>query len=395
MNSLSNQTDTINASENLEIFFEMLSVPVYCNLLWSEQKAAQNCPKGDIKLAFCSETGLITNVAFDPDKLGYCQDYENSLHYSGRFQQYAQSLATSLVERHNLYQKDIIEIGCGKGDFLISLCQIGNNRGVGFDPSYVPRSEHSSMSDQVKFIQDFYSERYQDYQADLICCRHTLEHISNPADLLKPLRLAIGNRLETIVFFEVPNALHTFRNLAVWDIIYEHCCYFAPTSLAQAFSSCGFQICEQSEAFESQFLCLEALPAAEALTSNNERQDEVEELSKDIATFKTKFNSLVETWEQKLQQMAQAGKKAVAWGAGSKGVTFLNILNNQDSIEYIVDLNPRKQGMYVAGTGQKIVPPEFLREYKPDAVIIMNPIYESEIRELVTGLGLTAEFMCV
>ncbi|NET54164.1 MAG: methyltransferase domain-containing protein [Merismopedia sp. SIO2A8] len=255
--------------------------------------------------------------------------------------------------------------------------------------------EHSPMAQQVKFIQDFYSERYQDYQADLICCRHTLEHISNPADLLKPLRLAIGNRLQTMVFFEVPNALHTFRNLAVWDIIYEHCCYFAPTSLAQAFSRCGFQICEQSEAFEGQFLCLEALPATNDFTSNDERKHEVEELSKDITTFKAKFDTLVETWEQKLLQMAQAGKKVVAWGAGSKGVTFLNILNNQDSIEYIVDLNPRKQGMYVAGTGQKIVPPEFLGEYKPDVVIIMNPIYEGEIRELVKGLGLTAEFMCV
>lgn len=395
MNTSANQSTSTDTPPDLELFFEMLEVPVYCNLLWSEQQAAKNCPKGDIKLAFCPNTGLIINVAFDPTKLGYSQDYENSLHYSPRFQEYAQSLASSLVERHNLYDKDIIEIGCGKGDFLISLCEFANNRGVGFDPSYVPRAEHSPLQDRVQFIQDFYSERYKNYKADFICCRHTLEHVPNPSDLLEPLRQAIGDRLDTVVFFEVPNALHTFRNLAVWDIIYEHCCYFAPTSMAHAFSTHGFQVCDLKETFEGQFLCLEALPVPGEIAPSENRKDEVEALSKDIATFKAKFDALVETWEQKLRQIANAEQRAVVWGAGSKGVTFLNILSNQDSIEYIVDLNPRKQGMYVAGTGQKIVPPEFLQEYQPDVVIVMNPIYEAEIRELTTVLGLTPELISV
>ncbi|NES21025.1 MAG: class I SAM-dependent methyltransferase [Symploca sp. SIO3E6] len=382
-------------SPDLELFFAMLEMPVYCNLLWPEQQAARNCPKGDIKLAFCPSCGFITNVAFDPAKLGYSQDYENSLHYSPRFQEYAQSLANGLVENHHLYDKDIIEIGCGKGDFLISLCELGNNRGVGFDPSYVPRSEHSSMEDQVQFVQDFYSEDYQDYQADLIACRHTLEHIPNPADLLYSLRQSIGNRLSTRVFFEVPNALDTFRNLAVWDIIYEHCCYFAPTSLIKAFTSCGFKVSNVREEFGGQFLCLEAVPTDTEEPVTNERQDEVEALSRDIAAFTTKFNAKVETWQQELAQITQAGKKVVVWGAGSKGVTFLNILKLQDVVEYAVDLNPRKQGMYVAGTGQKIVPPELMRDYKPDVVIVVNPLYEQEIRQLLAGWNLHPEFMCV
>ncbi|NEP13493.1 MAG: class I SAM-dependent methyltransferase [Symploca sp. SIO2C1] len=395
MKDLSNQTCPVCESPHLEIFFEMLEMPVYCNLLWPEQQAARSCPKGDIKLAFCPSCGFITNVAFDPAKLGYSQDYENSLHYSPRFQEYAQSLATGLVERHNLYDKDIIEIGCGKGDFLISLCELGNNRGIGFDPSYVPRSEHSPMENQVQFIQDFYSDRYQDYQADWIACRHTLEHVPNPADLLNPLRQAIGDRVSTGIFFEVPNALDTFRNLAVWDIIYEHCCYFASTSLTQAFTSCGFEVSNMKEEFGGQFLCIEAIPVNENVNRTHEQRDQVEALSRDIAAFTTKFNAKVETWKQKLVQISQTGQKVVVWGAGSKGVTFLNILKLQDLIEYAVDLNPRKQGMYVAGTGQKIVPPEFMRDYQPDVVIVVNPLYEQEIRHLLAGWDLNPEFICV
>jgi 2-polyprenyl-3-methyl-5-hydroxy-6-metoxy-1,4-benzoquinol methylase len=398
MNKSSKQSEQacpVCAFPDLEIFFEMLNVPVYCNLLWPEQQAARNCPRGDIKLAFCPQCGFITNVAFDPARLEYSQDYENSLHCSPRFQDYAQSLATRLLERHNLYDKDIIEIGCGKGDFLLLLCELGNNRGVGFDPSYVPQTDPRQAKEQVKFIQDFYSQRYANYQGDLVCCRHTLEHIQNPKDLLKPLRQAIGDRLNTAVFFEVPNALHTFRHLAIWDIIYEHCCYFTPLSLAHTFSFCGFRISELSEEFDGQFIGLEALPDQGEADSIDRQRSEVEQLAGDVNAFATNFKQKVETWSSELKQIADKGQRAVVWGAGSKGVTFLNVLNIQTPIEYVVDINPRKQGMYVAGTGQQIVSPQFLENYQPDVVLVMNPIYQSEIQQLTQSLGLNIEFMCV
>jgi hypothetical protein len=85
----------------------------------------------------------------------------------------------------------------------------------------------------------------------------------------------------------------------------------------------------------------------------------------------------------------------VIWGGGSKGVTFLNVLGADSAIEYVVDLNPHKQGKYVAGTGQRVVAPEFLRELRPTDVLVMNPVYESEIADSVRALGLTARLHCV
>lgn len=213
--------------------------------------------------------------------------------------------------------------------------------------------------------------------------------------MLKPLRQAIGDRLNTAVFFEVPNALHTFRHLAIWDIIYEHCCYFTPLSLAHTFSFCGFRISELSEEFDGQFIGLEALPEQGEADSIDRQRSEVEQLARDVNTFATNFKQKVETWSSELKQIADKGQRAVVWGAGSKGVTFLNVLNIQAPIEYVVDINPRKQGMYVAGTGQQIVSPQFLENYQPDVVLVMNPIYQSEIQQLTQGLGLNTEFMCV
>jgi hypothetical protein len=82
----------------------------------------------------------------------------------------------------------------------------------------------------------------------------------------------------------------------------------------------------------------------------------------------------------------------VVWGAGSKGVMFLNHVQNRNGVEYVVDINPQKQGMFVAGTGQQIVSPQFLQLYRPDVIVVMNVIYQKEIQEVTAGLGLFPDF---
>jgi len=395
VNTSSEESCPVCNSKNLQVFFEMLDVPVHCNVLWPSRDAAQNCPKGDIKLAFCPVCSFITNLTFEPNRVEYTQTYQNPLHFSPRFQHYARSLAARLAKRYRLYNKDIIEIGCGDGYFLKLLCELGNNRGVGFDPTYVEKEKHTQTNNRVKFIQDFYSERYRNYQSDLIVCRQTLEHIQNPKAFLSMLRQTISNRLNTFVFFEVPNALQTFHKLFIWDIIYEHCSYFTPVSLAVTFSSSGFGICELTEEFEGQYLCVHArLGDQSEVDLDYKESKEVNLIANDIESFATNYQSKVETCKHKLEKIKSRGQRVVVWGAGSKGVTFLNTFKNLQ-IEYMVDINPHKQGMHIPGTGQRIVPPEFLRGYQPEVIIVMNPIYGSEIQQLTKKLGLTTEFMYV
>ncbi|MCA9990344.1 MAG: hypothetical protein KDE29_05015, partial [Anaerolineales bacterium] len=110
----------------------------HCNVLWPTPAGARQAPRGDIQLHFCPTCGHVFNADFDPALMAYDQAYENSLHFSDRFQQYATALASDLVARYGLQGKDIVEIGSGQGDFLQLLCELGQNRGVGFDPSYDP-----------------------------------------------------------------------------------------------------------------------------------------------------------------------------------------------------------------------------------------------------------------
>jgi SAM-dependent methyltransferase len=385
----------ICASTDVSVFFEISDVPVHIGVQWSDGDAARHCPKGNIELAFCRNCGFITNLAFDPVRLEYTEVYDNSLHFSPFFHEYARSLATRLIERYDLYNKDIIEVGCGKGDFLVLMCELGNNRGVGFDPSYEGERTDSEAAERITFVKDFYSEDYASYKADFICCRYVFEHIHDPKDFLHTLRRAIGNRLNTVMFFEVPNASFILSNLSVWDIIYEHCSYFSAGSLAYAFTSCGFDVRDLSETYQDQYLTIEATLAKAGTRPSAGKWNDIEETASYVVHFADHYRNQLKEWQRDLEHIEQAGQRAVAWGAGAKGVSFLNLLKTKDQIEYIVDINPHKQGKHVAGTGQQIVSPEFLIDHQPDVIIVMNPIYKKEIQQTVEGLGLTAEFMYV
>jgi 2-polyprenyl-3-methyl-5-hydroxy-6-metoxy-1,4-benzoquinol methylase len=91
------------------------------------------------------------------------------------------------------------------------------------------------------------------YPADFIACRHVLEHIADPATFLRQIRAWIGNRLDTVIFFEVPNALYVLRSMSIWDFIYEHVTYFTPPALAYLFGHCGFDVQRIADTTKASF----------------------------------------------------------------------------------------------------------------------------------------------
>lgn len=113
-------------------------------------------------------------------------------------------------------------------------------------------------------------------------------------------------------------------------------------------------------------------------------------------SFANGHHAKLEAWRRRMDEFRAAGRRVVVWGAGSKGVTFLNMLGIDHSfVPFVVDLNPRKRGLYVAGTGQQVVAPDFLREYKPEKVLVMNAAYREEIERMLEELGVKAEILTV
>jgi SAM-dependent methyltransferase len=102
---------------------------------------------------------LQTREEADESLLEYSERYDPTQAFSQTFNRWHRQLAESLVERYELRGKRIIEIGCGKGEFLTMLCELGANSGVGFDPAVDSARTRAPEAGEVEFIQDFYSRR--------------------------------------------------------------------------------------------------------------------------------------------------------------------------------------------------------------------------------------------
>jgi SAM-dependent methyltransferase len=383
------------ASDDLRVFHRAKGVPVNSCLSLETREEALAFPRGDISLAFCQSCGFIFNAAFDESLLEYSERYDPTQAFSGTFNRWHLKLAESLVEQYGLRGKRIIEIGCGKGEFLTMLCELGANSGIGFDPAVDPERTRAPKEGDAKFVQDFYSEKYADEKGDFVCCKMTLEHIAPTADFIGTVRRAVGDDPDTVVFFQVPDVLRILEERAFWDVYYEHCNYFSAGSLARLFRSGGFTVETLGRDYDDQYLMIDCHPpngdGAKALLPE---EDDMDQLQKLVDEFSKQLPRALDGWRAKVGEYRDDGKRVVIWGAGSKGVAFLTTLGlGEDSVEFAVDINPHRHGQFMATTGQEIIGPERLSRDKPDVVIVMNPVYKQEIEEDLQKLGLRPQVL--
>lgn len=166
-------------------FLSRKGVPAHQNLLMNDQQSAREIPRGDLDIMVCHECEFVFNKSFDLSKLKYGDDYENTQTYSPLFEEYLGGLVNYLI-----FEKGI------------QNCRI----------------------------------------ADVVICRHVIEHIPDPAVLLSTIRQALVGSSQARVFFETPCAEWILANKAIWDFFYEHCSYFSADSLTTAFEISGFVV---------------------------------------------------------------------------------------------------------------------------------------------------------
>jgi SAM-dependent methyltransferase len=377
-------------------FYEVRDIPVHSTLLISTAQEAIEYPRGDLQLSFCPTCGFISNTQFNPTVHEYSPKCEESQAFSATFNAFARSLAQRWVDRYGIRDKTIIEIGCGKGDFLMLICEAGNNQGIGIDPSAQPDRIPSEFRNRVRFIQELYGNQHAGIAADVVLCRHTLEHIHETEAFVRTIRNVIGNRKDVLVLFELPDVVRVLRETAFWDIYYEHCSYFSPGSLARVFRNCGFDVVELERDYGDQYLLLAARPAEGLTPSQLALEDDLEQMARDVAAFEVNISEKIAHWRRQVLDRTQRGERVVLWGALSKAVSLLTTLGlDRGTIEYVVDISPYRHGKCMPGTGQKIVSPAFLADYQPNLVIAMNPIYLQEIRRDLDTHGCKSELVAV
>jgi SAM-dependent methyltransferase len=382
-------------SDRLESLYEVRGVPTHSCLLMETREQAIAYPTGDVTLAFCLGCGFGTNTRFDVSHNDYSTAYEEVQTCSPTFREFSGRLVEHLVRKRGMRDVDVVEIGCGKGEFLKELCEAGGNRGVGIDPSFIPGRGEFDDDGRVRFLPELYSpQRHGGLPADLVVCRHTLEHIHPTADLVRNVRASLSST-DTLVFFELPDQERVYDECAFWDVYYEHCSYFTGGSLARLFLANGFEVIDLWKDYGDQYLLIEARPLAEGKTAGHRIEENLEDMTRRARDFSQRMPGVLEAWRSRFREWAGAGKRTAIWGAGSKGVAFLTSLDVTDEVAFAIDINPRKQGCYMPGSGHAVVAPESLPATPPDVVVRMNEIYRDEVREQLAGMGLHPELLSV
>ena len=354
-------------------------VPAFQNAPAATEAEALACRRGDIRLTCCLACGFVFNAAFDTALTAYAPGYEPTQTHSPAFRRYLDDLVRALTARHDLRGKTILEVGCGAGDFLLAICRDGANRGIGFDPSYA--GELGGLPPNVTIYPEPYSRAHP--PADLVCARHVIEHVGRPVTLLTDMRAAVEGRAGGVVFVETPRLEWILERCAFWDVFYEHCSYFTGPVLMEVMERAGFAVLGSDSSFAGQYQWVEGRCGP--------RRARAGRLGETLATRLEAFAREAETrrdaWRARVADLARRGP-CVVWGAGAKGITFLNSVGlGRDIVPAVVDMNPKKQGRYVPGTGQPIVPPTDLARLRPSSVLVMNPNYLDEIRAMVGALA--------
>ena len=381
---------------HLERFLELQGLPALCNALWEDPTEATSAATGDVALAVCSDCGMITNVAFDPGVFGYSPQYENSLHFSPAFQRYAEEVAHRLVDRYRLAGVEIVEIGPGSGDFLALLCKLGDNHGVGYDPSHDP-TRIGGLDPRVDIVAEPFPTDGS-FSARLVCARHVLEHVPDSGPLLASVRGALDGE-DAVAYVEVPDGVHLLDNVALWDVIYEHCHHYTPSALRRQLSDAGLAVHAMGSSFGDQFLWAEAGPAQPGPSEPGpselgpselgpaESAAVVAGLVEAARRFGERSAVLLERAAAVVQDLSDAGP-VVLWGAGSKGVTFVNMVEGSERIGGLVDINPHKRGRFVPLSAHPVLGPADLVADPPTSALVLNPNYVAEIGSQLQELGL-------
>lgn len=371
-------------------FLSRRNVPVQQNFLCADQGGARAAPRGDLEMAVCERCGFIHNAAFDPKRVSYGREYDNAQTHSPGFVEYLKGRARRVLEEAGEHKKNIVEVGCGNGYFLRLLVQAGSeDMGYGFDPSFsgAPVQEGG----RLRLESRYFDRDCAHVAADVVICRHVIEHVKYPLDLLMTIRNTLVNSPRARIFLETPCVEWILRNGVFWDFFYEHCSLFSEASLAGACRASGYRVDRVEHTFGGQYLWLEAtITPGDRLPpfkSGNEPDK--------ARNFAQAEQRVREQWAERLAGLLRSGARTAVWGAGAKGATFCNLIDPEGSlIDCVVDVNPNKQGKFIPGSGHPIVGHRQLVSRAVDTAILMNPNYESEVRALLNESAVSLSLIC-
>ncbi|OGA12232.1 MAG: methyltransferase [Betaproteobacteria bacterium RIFCSPHIGHO2_12_FULL_69_13] len=220
-------------------------------------------------------------------------------------------------------------------------------------------------------------------RADVLHANNVLAHVPDLNGFVSGIERAL--KPSGVAVIEVPYVRDLIEKCEFDTIYHEHLCYFSVSALDALFARHGLGLAgiERIPAHGGS-LRLFAAPGAPRGAATKVLLDEERSLGMLELAYYAGFGQRVEKLRRDLvallARLRGEGKRIAAYGASAKGSTLLNYFGiDARHLEYVVDRSTEKQGRYTPGTHLPILPPERLREDRPDYLLLLAWNFLDEI----------------
>lgn len=332
-------------------------------------RAAQDLPTAamlaedygsSLEICQCAGCGL---VQLRNDPVPYYREVIRASAFSEEMREFRVRQFAGFVRKFKLKEKKIIELGCGRGEYLSLMKQAGADA---YGLEYADDAVRECCNGGLNVSKGFMDRRdliLNCMPFDAFFIMNFLEHLPDPNAALS----GICNNLtvDGIGLIEVPNFDMILSHNLFSEFIGDHLFYFTRDTLTTVLQLNGFDVVSCDEIWHDYILSAVVIRRKKTDMSRFHQQQ---------AAIKTEIADYI----------GQSGAKGTAiWGAGHQALAVMALAGLEEKIKYVIDSAPFKQGKYTPATHIPIVAPETLDSDPPDAVIVMAAAYSDEVARII------------